>query len=144
VILPDVNVLVYAFRREAPEHDEYRRWLADLVAGADELALTEAALTGFLRIVSHPKIMPDPAPMPEALRFVEVLRTAARARPVTAAPATWTTLTRWAADDPGLRANLVPDAWLAALAHSHGARLATADRGFARFPGLNWFVPITR
>jgi predicted nucleic acid-binding protein len=41
-----------------------------------------------------------------------------------------------------VRGPLVPDAWLAALALSHGCRLATADRGFARFDGLDWFVPV--
>ncbi len=44
-------------------------------------------------------------------------------------------------DDTQLRGNLLPDAWLAALAKAHGCRLATADRGFARFAGLDWFDP---
>jgi predicted nucleic acid-binding protein len=42
----------------------------------------------------------------------------------------------------GLRANDVPDAHLAALAIEHGLRLASADSGFARFPGLDWFNPL--
>ncbi|MGN6200410.1 PIN domain-containing protein [Humibacter sp.] len=37
--------------------------------------------------------------------------------------------------------NLVPDAYFAAMCLAHGARLATADRGFARFAGLDWFDP---
>jgi predicted nucleic acid-binding protein len=45
--------------------------------------------------------------------------------------------------DHGIRGNLVPDAYLAALAVSHGCRLATSDRGFARFPGLDFFDPVT-
>ncbi|MGH3918040.1 MAG: PIN domain-containing protein, partial [Pseudonocardiaceae bacterium] len=55
--------------------------------------------------------------------------------------AAWTELERLAQQDRGLRANLVPDALLAALARTHGCRLATADRGFARFPGLHTFDP---
>lgn len=43
---------------------------------------------------------------------------------------------------PGLRANDVPDAALAALAIEHGLRLATSDSGFARFPRLDWFDPL--
>ena len=46
MILPDVNVLVYAFRREAQRHERYAEWLAELVAGADEIGLVEASLTG--------------------------------------------------------------------------------------------------
>ena len=141
MILPDVNVLVYAFRREAARHEAYSGWLSELVSGTDELALAESALTGFLRIVTNPKIMAIPAPMPLALRFTDTLRASPRARALTATAATWSRLIEWADGDPHLRGNLVPDAWLAALAQTHGARIATADRGFARFPGLEWFVP---
>ncbi len=52
----------------------------------------------------------------------------------------WTGLSRLLHDDPGV-VGLVPDAFLASLAVAHGCRLATADRGFARFPGLTWFDP---
>lgn len=142
MILPDVNVLVYAFRREADEYDRYAQWLTRVVAGEDELALAEATLAGFLRIVTHPRIMAVPAPLPVALRFVDALRAAPRARPIAASTATWALLGEWAEGDAQLRGNLVPDAWLAALARSHGARLATADRGFARYRGLDWFVPV--
>jgi hypothetical protein len=143
VILPEVNVLVYAFRREAERHEDYAGWLSGLLSGPEEPAYTEATLTGFLRIVTNPRIMAAPAPLPHALRFTDVLRTAPRARLLTAQRATWDQLAEWAAGDRGLRGNLVPDAWLAALARTHGARLATADRGFARYPGVDWFVPVT-
>jgi len=56
VILPDVNVLVYAFRREAERHDRYATWLAEVVAGGDELALNDHSLIGFARIVTNPRI----------------------------------------------------------------------------------------
>jgi toxin-antitoxin system PIN domain toxin len=141
VILPDVNVLVYAFRREAQHHDRYASWLRGVIGGSDELALAENVLTGFLRIVTNPRVMADPAPIADALAFVNTLRRARRSRSVAGTEATWTRLANLAADDQHVRGNVVPDAWLAALALSHGCRLATADRGFARFPGLDWFDP---
>jgi toxin-antitoxin system PIN domain toxin len=143
VILPDVNILVYAYRREAEDHDAYAAWLTTLVAGQDELALADHCLTGFLRIVTNPRIFADPAPTAEARTFLDRLRGARRGRPVAATPATWDTLAGQIAQDRGIRGNLVPDAYLAALAISHGCRLATADRGFARFAGLQFFDPIT-
>jgi hypothetical protein len=143
VILPDVNVLVYAYRREAEDHDTYAAWLTTLVAGQDELALADHCLTGFLRIVTNPRIFTDPAPTAEALTFVNRLRRARRGRPVTATPATWDAFAGNIARDRGIRGNLVPDAYLAALAVSHGCRLATADRGFARYTGLELFDPAT-
>lgn len=142
MILPDVNVLVYAYRREADNHDAYAAWLTTLVAGQDEFALADHCLTGLLRIVTNPRIFSDPAPTAEALTFVDRLRRARRGRPVTATRATWDVFAGHIAQDRGIRGNLVPDAYLAALAISHGCRLATADRGFARYSGLEFFDPV--
>ncbi|MGH9129831.1 MAG: TA system VapC family ribonuclease toxin [Acidimicrobiales bacterium] len=141
MILPDVNVLVYAFRREAPNHDRYASWLSSVIAGS-ELALVETVLLGMVRVVTSPRIMADPAPTPVALRFIDALLTAPRARQLAPTGATWDRLRSIAASDGQVRGPLVPDAWLAALALSHGCRLATADRGFARFKGLAWFTPV--
>jgi predicted nucleic acid-binding protein len=55
----------------------------------------------------------------------------------------WTMLEGLVKQDRQIRANLVPDAYLAATALSHNARVATRDRGFARYPGLRWFDPAT-
>jgi uncharacterized protein len=144
VIVPDVNVLVYAYRREAQQHHEYSAWLAGVVAGGDELGLVESAVTGFVRIVTNPRIVADPAPTTEALGFVRVLRTGRRTRSLAATDSTWAQLESFARTDRQVRGNLVPDAWLAAMTRSHGGRLATADRGFARFDGLDWFDPAAR
>jgi toxin-antitoxin system PIN domain toxin len=141
VIVPDVNVLVYAFHRDATKHEQYAEWLADVVAGPEELGLVEAALTGFLRVVTHPRIYADPAPSIEALAFVTALRGGGQARTLAATDATWQHFADIATADRQVRGALVPDAWLAAMARSHGGRLATADRGFARFAGLRWFDP---
>ncbi|MGL5819005.1 MAG: TA system VapC family ribonuclease toxin [Phycicoccus sp.] len=143
MILADVNVLVFAYRREAEDHDAYAAWLAELIAGQDELALVDHCLTGFLRVVTNPRIFADPAPGAEALTFVDRVRRARRGRPVAATPATWDVFARYVTEDRAIRGNLVPDAYLAALAVSHGCRLATGDRGFARFPGLKSFDPLT-
>ncbi len=141
MILPDVNVLVYAFRREAVDHDRYASWLSAALVRS-ELALVETVLLGMIRIVTSPRIMAEPAPTPLALRFVDALLAAPRGRRLAPTKATWERLQDITARDERVRGPLVPDAWLAALALSHGCRLATADRGFARFEGLDWFVPV--
>ena len=142
MILPDVNVLVYAYRREAERHDEYAAWLRGVVSGADELALVDVVLTGFVRVVTNPRILAEPAPTSAALAFVDVLRSAPRVRWLASTSAAWATFVELSQADPMVRGNLVPDAWLAALALSHGCRLATADRGFARFARLDFFDPV--
>ncbi len=141
MILPDVNVLVYAFRREAPAHAAYADWLARVVSGADELALHDASLVGFVRIVTNPRILARPAPTEAALEFVGRLVAAPRARWLSVTAAGWGRFDALARGDMGVRGNLVPDAHLAAVALVQGCRLATADRGFARFPGLDYFDP---
>lgn len=141
MILPDVNVLVFAFRREIDQHEQYAAWLTQLVGGADELALHDAAVAGFLRVVTNPRIFDRPAPTALALDFVHRLVTAPRARWLAPSRTTWARFEEIVRQDAGVRANLVPDALLASLALAHGCRLATTDRGFARFPGLDWFDP---
>lgn len=141
MILPDVNVLVYAFRREAARHELYAAWLAEVVAGRHELALHDLTLTKFVRIVTNPRVVPTPAPTAMALDFVARLRSARRNRWVPPGAAPWDRLAKLADQDRGISGNLVPDAYLAAVALAHGCRVATADRGFARFPGLDWFDP---
>lgn len=91
-----------------------------------------------------PRIVSQPAPTADALGFVDAVRRASRARWLSANSSTWDALARIVVGDPMVRANLAPDAWLAALAISNGCRLATADRGFARFDGLDWFDPARR
>jgi len=141
IVLPDVNVLVSAFRRESSLHGVYAAWLTDLLGGADEIGVTESTLTGFLRIVTNPRIYADPAPTSDALAFVDAVRGARRRRWVGVTDAVWATFSALVDSDPQVRGNLVPDAWLAALAVANGCRIATADRGFARFDGLDWFDP---
>lgn len=141
MILPDVNVLVYAFRREAEQHERYATWLARVVAGEEELGLHDVVLAGVARLVTNPRIFADPAPMPRALDFLTRVRAARRARWLPSGGPTWAEFARLAEHDPGLRGNLVPDGLLAALARVHGCSVATADRGFARFPGVRFFDP---
>lgn len=141
MILPDVNVLVYALRAGSPRHDEYAAWLSALVTGADELALHDVALSGVIRVSTNPRIMQRPSSPTAALDFVNWLRNAPRAHWIPSSAATWDVFGQLVAADPGIRGNVVPDAHLAAVALAHGARLATADRGFARFPGLRFFDP---
>src|SRR3546814_15117461 len=129
MILPDVNVLVHAYRVEAPEHDGCASWLTDVVNGEEDLGLLEAALVGFVRIVTHPRIFALPSPTVDALAFVDALRRAPVARALEGSDASWSRLGLLAASDRPLRGNLVPDGQIAAVALVHAARVATRARG---------------
>jgi toxin-antitoxin system PIN domain toxin len=75
VLAPDVNVLVYAFREDLTEHERCRRWLEGVVGGEAAFGLFDLVLSGFLRVVTHPRVFKTPAPLGTALEFADVLRT---------------------------------------------------------------------
>jgi len=141
VILPDVNVLIYAFHEQADQHQVYAGWLNNARYEGEELLFPDSVLLGFLRIVTSPRIYDLPAPIDQALAFASALRRGRRARVVEDLGSVWSAFDRLVARDRQIKGNLVPDAYIAAVAISHKARVATRDRGFSRFSGLSWFDP---
>lgn len=139
--LVDVNVLVYAFRADAPEHAAHRAWVESLVGSDEAYAVSDHVLAGFLRVVTHPRIFHPPAPIGRALAFAQAYRDRANAVLVAPGARHWGIFARLCVD-ASARGNLVPDAWLAALAIESGCELVTTDRDFARFPGLRWRHPL--
>jgi uncharacterized protein len=141
VIACDVNVLVHAFNADDPEHDAYRSRLETLAVGPEPFGLPSVVASGFVRVVTHPKVLADPLPVSSALDLVADLRTAPAVMSLDPGPAHWRLF-----DDlcrrTGARGNAVPDAYLAALAIEHGCLWLSADRGFARYPGLRHRHPL--
>src|SRR5439155_19088307 len=136
--LPDVNVLIYAHREDAAEHDRYAALLLALTAADEPFALSEVVLAGFLRIVTNPKIFDSPSPMETAIAFCQRLVDWPRAVPVVPSRRHWDIFIGLCANIHGA---LVTDAYLAALAIEHGCELITTDSDFARFSGLRWRHP---
>lgn len=66
MILMDVNVLVYAFRKDSINHMRYRDWLHGIINASDAYGLSDLVLSGFLRIVTHPKVFKQPSAWTEA------------------------------------------------------------------------------
>lgn len=141
--LLDVNVLLYAFRDAAPNHEKYRAWLESAISADEPLGVSELVLSSFVRIATHPRVFDPPASIDEALAFAGALRSVPNA--VTVAPGTrhWS-LFEQLCRMGGARGNLVADAYLVALAVESGCELVTTDRDFARFPGLRWKHPLER
>lgn len=140
LVVPDVNVLVYAFRSDSPDHDAYADWLNGALR-ADRVGVADTILSGFVRIVTHPRIYTEPTPLGAALAYVRHLLNSPNTDWLRQGPSAWEKFDALASEDVAVRGNLVPDAHIAALCLTNGARLATRDRGFARFPGLKSFDP---
>lgn len=139
--LVDVNVLVYAFRTDAPDHPAYAAWLEALVNADEAYAVSDLILAGFLRVVTHPRIFVPAAPVAAALTFVDSFRSQPAAVPVQPGARHWGIFTRLCRD-VSARGNLVPDTFLAALAIESGSEFITTDHDYARFPDLRWRHPL--
>lgn len=142
MIVLDVNVLLYAFHPASRAHAEHLGWLQALVDGREDIGLVDAVLTGVVRLATHPRVYDPPSDRDTVSAFVRDLRSAPTARPLVGNNAVWRVFDELMTADGQAVGNLVPDAWIAAMTLAHGGRLATADRGMARWPGLEWFVPV--
>lgn len=140
--LIDVNVLVYAHRPDVKDHAKYRDWLEAQMNSGEACGLSEIALCGMVRIVTHPRIYPDPTPLDTALAYAKRLRDHDASIVVAPGERHWEIFSRLC-DAAGAKGNLVTDAYFAALAIESGAVWITADRDFSRFPGLRWRHPLT-
>ena len=140
MILPDVNVLVHAYRESAEDHTAYADWLNEVLR-TDELLLPDAVVVGFVRVATSAALTKPRVTATDAYAFVDALRQAAWIRTALGSRIVLDRMRELCTNDPGIRGDLVPDAYLAATALAHDARLATRDRGFARFPGVRWFDP---
>jgi toxin-antitoxin system PIN domain toxin len=140
LILPDINVLVYAFRKDSAGHRTYRAWLDGVVNGDAAYGMSPQVLSGLLRIVTHPRIFTRPSGIEETLKFADLLLAQPQCRIVQPGPQHWRIFSDLCRSAHA-SGNLVQDAWLAALAIESGCQWITADRDFARFPGLKWAPP---
>jgi uncharacterized protein len=141
VILPDVNVLVYAFNKDARDHARYRAWLRETMKAPEPYAVSELVLSAVVRIVTNPRILDRPAPTERALEFVESFAAAPNCVRLGPGPRHWGIFTDLCRKS-GVRGGGVTDAYFAALSIESGSEWITADRGFARFPGLRWRHPL--
>lgn len=136
----DVNILIAAYRTDSPWHQEIRPWLQGIVEGPEAYGVADLALSGFLRIVTHPNAFTPPEPMDDALVFAEYLRNRPNAVRVNPGARHWPIFTDLCRGS-GVKGKLVPDAWFAALAIESGCEWVTLDRDYARFRGLRWCEP---
>ncbi len=137
----DVNVLVYAHRSDLAEHPPYRDALESLANGDEPIGLPDMVLAGFVRVITNRRIFTQPTPPAEAWERVAALRSAPATVPLLPGERHWSLFERLA-HQIGARGNDVADAYLAAYAVENNATWMSADRGFARFPGLRWEHPL--
>jgi toxin-antitoxin system PIN domain toxin len=142
MLITDVNILVGAHRSVIDSHVELRLWLQDSLAGPEVVGVSELILSAFLRLVTNHRIFASPTPVATALDFCEVIRGGPASVIIRPGERHWSIFSELCRVTPA-RGNLVPDAYLAALAIENGATFVTRDRGFARFAGVRLADPLS-
>jgi uncharacterized protein len=142
VIIPDVNLLLYAIIDAFPQHETARRWWEETMNSNELIGLADPAIFGFLRISTNPRLVKPPLPVEEAAGVVEGWLAEPNVR--------------WAV--PGLRhhalavnflrsvgtgGNLTTDVQLAAIAVENDATIYSNDSDFARFETVRWINPLS-
>jgi toxin-antitoxin system PIN domain toxin len=141
MILPDVNVLIYAFRPDVPEHAVCRPWLDSVVKGDANFGISPLVLAALVRVTTTKRNYPVPSTVESAIGFCGDLLAQPHCQIVEPGERHWDIFKRLCIET-NTRGPLVTDAWYAALAIEWGCEWITMDREFARFPGLKWSAPV--
>ena len=142
MIVPDIDLLPYAYHTAAPRHADARLWWEGLVNGAESVGIPWAVSTGFIRLSAHPSVFAAPLPPAAAVDQVRQWLAREHINPLHPGNRHLEYLERNLAV-AGATANLTTDAHLAALAMENGAEVHTNNaRDFQRFPGLLWRNPL--
>ena len=131
---PDVNILVAASRQDHPHHAPALVWLQEALVNSAEgrrpLAILPMVASGFLRLVTHPKVFVEPTPIEAALLFLRTLLDSPGVS-LLSLGTEWPEFERLCAQ-LSLTGNAIPDAWIAAAAQNHHLHLVTFDKGFRK------------
>lgn len=141
MILPDVNVLLYAFRSDSANHKLFRTWLEDVIGGDSAYGMSPQVLASVIRVATHPRIFAKPSRLKDVVAFADVVRDQPHCHLIQPGDRHWNIFTHLC-EGAAATGNLIQDAWFAALAIESGCEWITTDRDFARFEGLQWRAPV--
>lgn len=143
MIVPDINLLVFAYNEEAPRHGVARAWWEGLMSAREPVGIPWAVVLGFLRLATHPAVLETPLPPSAALARVRQWFAREHVQSLDPGPRHLSILERLF-EATGVGGNLTTDTHLAALAIEYQCELHSSDADFGRFPGLRWHNPLER
>lgn len=141
MILPDVNILLYAYDKTSPFNLKAVVFLEDVLSN-DQVIFTWQTLTGFIRIITHPKASKNPLKIETAVEIVASWLELPNTQIISLDKRNWQIYADLLIDGQAPGA-LAMDAHLAAIANSCGARVATKDNDFTHFLSVKFFNPLT-
>ena len=141
MILPDVNLVIYAHNADAPDHAAARSWWEGLLNGSDPVVVPWVVVLGFVRLMTHRAVLITPMRPAVAIASVRSWFAQPNVETIEPGPQHLDLLDRLLSV-AGAAGNLTTDAHLAALAIEHQCELHSNDTDFGRFPGLRWRNPL--
>jgi toxin-antitoxin system PIN domain toxin len=141
MMVPDTNLLVYAYDSESPFHPAAKIWWQNALSGREPIGVPWVVILGFTRIMSHPSICTQPLGT-EVIRGI--VNTWIDRPQVRILSVSGDSLPRFfdLLHDIRLGGNLTTDALIALHAFEHSATVYSTDHDFNRFPGLKWVNPL--
>ena len=141
MIIPDANLLLYAYDEASPFHAPAREWWRGCLSGSEPVGLVAVVLFAFVRIGTSPKIFENPFTIDEATRHVQAWLQVPTTELLAVVRSDVDQALTWLSA-AGSGGNLTTDAQIAAVAKRCRAQVHTADTDFARFPGARWTNPL--
>lgn len=140
MIIPDVNVLLYAVNSSAQHHEASKTWLEQALNGHETIGFDWVVLLGFLRISTHRSILPSAFTIQEAWDVMDGWLRQPLAATITPRPSHALLMRRYS-EQTGTGGNLTTDAHIAAMAVAHQARICSFDRDLERFDEVERIEP---
>jgi len=141
VIVPDINLLVYAYNTNAPHHEQARGWWESALTADRPIGLAWVVMLGYLRLMTSRRILTEPLAPSHAIRHLRSWLDRPCAQLLVPGPRHLDLIDELM--KTGMASGeLATDVHLAALAIEHQAELCSNDADFARFPGLRWSNPL--
>lgn len=141
MILPDLNLLLYAYNPHMPQHVKARPWWENVMNGDELIGLPFEVLFGFIRVATNPQLGAARVALADARRVVEGWLELPQVRTLTPTALHFSRVLDLMATAMAT-GPVLSDAILAAYAIEHRATMLTNDGDFARFPGLEWKNPL--
>jgi toxin-antitoxin system PIN domain toxin len=142
VIVFDANILIYAYDSGSSRHTKARAWVEETLSGVEAVGLPWQAISAFLRVMTNRRLPGSRFSSEQAVQIVDGWLGQPNVRVLAPGEQYWPLLRQMVIEGQTSGA-LVSDAQIAALTIEYGGVLYTADRGFARFPGLRWKNPLS-
>ncbi|WP_168207556.1 TA system VapC family ribonuclease toxin [Microlunatus elymi] len=142
MIIPDANLLLYAYDLESPFHESSKQWWENTLSGTDRVGLTHPVIFAFLRIATSSRVYRDPMSVADAASSIRSWTSRNVTEILRPGPEHHETVVELLIGAGSSGANLVTDAQIAALALEHGGVVHTADTDFGRFPKLRTAYPL--